>query len=138
MDQVMISIIGTQEAEGEEDKVELLTEGEYEYGEEQSTLRYEESSLPGMEGTTTTFLIEPGAVTMSREGNIVSQMLFQKDKKHLFLYTTPYGSSTLGIRTQRLQVEVGPEGGHMEISYDLDVDNYKIGHNEFRIKFGLV
>ena len=132
---VMISILGKQEANGEENSVELVTEGEYEYGEALSTLRYEESALTGMEGTVTTFAIEPGVVTMSREGSFTSQMLFQKDRKHLFLYSTPYGSQSLGIRTRRLQLDLGAETGRMEIHYDLDVDNHPLSRNEFLIEF---
>ena len=132
---VMISILGKQEANGEENSVELVTEGEYEYGEALSTLRYEESALTGMEGTVTTFAIEPGVVTMSREGSFTSQMLFRKDRKHLFLYSTPYGSQSLGIHTRRLHLDLGAETGRMEIHYDLDVDNHPLSRNEFLIEF---
>lgn len=135
MKKVMISIAGKQEAAGESDKIELVTEGEYEYSPEQSVLRYEESSITGMEGTTTTFSIEPAVVTLSREGSVTSQMLFQKGRKHIFLYSTPYGASTMGISTRRLSVKIDENGGHMEIGYGLDVDNVKISNNEFVIDF---
>ncbi|MDD6188099.1 MAG: DUF1934 domain-containing protein [Clostridiales bacterium] len=133
MKKVMISIIGKQENEGEQDSVELVTEGEYEYSPENSTLVYQESSITGMEGTVTTFNIEPGTVTLTREGTVTSQMLFRKGEKHVFLYSTPYGANTMGISTRRLSVSIDENGGHMEISYALDVDNIKISDNEFII-----
>lgn len=133
MNKVMISIIGKQESDGNTDSVELVTEGEYEYSPENSSLIYEESSITGMEGTTTTFAIEPHTVTLTREGTVTSQMLFRKGEKHLFLYNTPYGTYTMGISTNRLSVELNEKGGHMEISYGLDIDNVKISNNEFII-----
>ena len=135
MKKVMISIAGKQINDGDEEKIELVTEGEYEYGPEVSTLTYQESSLTGMEGTTTTFQIEPSVVTLSREGTVTSQMLFQRGRKHLFLYSTPYGANTMGISTRRLTVRLDENGGHLEIVYELDVDNYRIGSNEFTIDF---
>ncbi len=133
MKKVMISIIGKQENDGQQDSVELVTEGEYEYAPADSRLIYQESSITGMEGTTTTFSIEPGTVTLTREGSVTSQMLFRKNEKHLFLYDTPYGAYTMGISTHRLSVDIDENGGHMEISYALDVDNVKISSNEFII-----
>ena len=133
MNKVMISIIGKQENEGDKDSVELVTEGEYEYSPENSSLIYQESSITGMEGTTTTFSIEPDTVTLTRVGTVTSQMLFRKGEKHLFLYDTPYGAYTMGISTNRLNVALNENGGHMEISYALDIDNVKISNNEFII-----
>lgn len=133
MNNVMISIIGKQENEGEQDSIELVTEGEYEYSPENSSLIYQESSITGMEGTTTTFSIEPDTVTLTRVGTVTSQMLFRKGEKHLFLYDTPYGAYTMGISTHRLNVELNESGGHMEICYALDIDNVKISSNEFII-----
>jgi len=135
MKKVMISIIGKQAAEGDEDSIELVTEGEYEYTPDRSTLIYQESQLTGMEGTTTTFNIEPDVVTLVREGTVTSQMLFQKGKKHIFLYSTPYGANTMGITTRHLLVDVGENTGRMEIRYNLDVDNIPLTRNEFLINF---
>lgn len=134
MNKVMISITGKQENEGENETVELLTEGEYEYSEELSRFIYQESSLTGMEGTTTTFSVVPGEITLTREGTVTSQMLFRKGEKHFFLYDTPYGACTMGISTHRLKAELNAAGGHLEISYTLDIDNVKISRNEFIIE----
>ncbi len=135
MKKVMISIVSKQDVGGEVSTVELMTEGEYVYGPEKSDLIYQESSITGMEGTTTTFTVEPDTVILTREGTVTSQMLFRKGEKHLFLYQTPYGTATMGIYTRRLEADIDESRGHVEVEYALDVDNVSIGINESIIDF---
>lgn len=139
MKDVIISIRGTQhslqpgeEAQGPE-SVELITDGRYEYGSAASWFTYHESEITGMEGTVTTFRMEDGLVTLTREGSVNSQMLFQKGRKHTFLYDTPFGSLTMGVDTQQLRTEADEHGGRMDIVYSVDVDNVLLGKNTFRI-----
>ena len=135
MKKVMISITSTQDVGGEVNSVELMTEGEYSYSPEKSELIYQESSITGMEGTTTTFTVEPDTVILTREGTVTSQMLFRRGEKHLFLYETPYGNATMGIYTRRLERDIEEGRGHVEIEYTLDVDNINIGVNQSIIDF---
>ena len=135
MKKVMISITSKQDVAGDVSKVELMTEGEYEYSPEKSELIYQESSITGMEGTTTTFTVEPDTVILTRVGTVTSQMLFRRGEKHMFLYQTPYGSATMGIYTRRLDADIDENRGHVEIEYALDVDNINIGINESIIDF---
>lgn len=135
MKKVMISITSNQEVGGEVSTVELMTEGEYEFSPEKSELIYQESSITGMEGTTTTFTVEPDTVILTRVGTVTSQMLFRRSEKHMFLYQTPYGTATMGIYTRRLDADIDESRGHVEIEYALDVDNINIGINESIIDF---
>ncbi len=135
MKKVMISITSNQEVGGEVSTVELMTEGEYEFSPEKSELIYQESSITGMDGTTTTFTVEPDTVILTRVGTVTSQMLFRRGEKHMFLYQTPYGSATMGIYTRRLDADIDENRGHVEIEYALDVDNINIGINESIIDF---
>lgn len=135
MKKVMISITSNQEVGGEVSTVELMTEGEYEFSPEKSELIYQESSITGMDGTTTTFTVEPDTVILTRVGTVTSQMLFRRGEKHMFLYQTPYGSATMGIYTRRLDADIDESRGHVEIEYALDVDNINIGINESIIDF---
>ena len=139
MKDVVISIRGTQrsfqpgeEAQGPE-SVELVTDGHYEYGRDASWFTYQESEITGMEGTVTTFRVEDGLVTLTREGAVNSQMLFQKGRKHVFLYDTPFGAMTMGVDTQQLRTETDEHGGQLDIVYSVDVDNVLLGKNTFRI-----
>ncbi len=133
MKDVIISITGTQTADNGDDVIELVTDGKYSYGETESLVTYDESSLTGMEGTKTTFKIEKDIVTLTREGAVNSQMLFQKGRKHFFLYDTPFGATTMGVDTQKLRTNMSEHGGKMDIVYSVDVDNIPLGKNIFSI-----
>ena len=140
MKDVLISIRGTQHphhpepgADNSPVSVELVTGGSYEYCGEGSWFTYEESELTGMEGTLTTFKLEDGLVTLTREGAVNTQMLFQKGRRHVFLYDTPFGAMTMGVDTQRLTTRADEHGGRMDIIYAVDIDNVPLGKNTFRI-----
>ena len=75
---VIISIRGTQTLDDNPpETVELITEGRLiGCGEEGYTLTYQESELTGLEGTLTTFQVEPDCITLLRMGEFNSQMVF--------------------------------------------------------------
>ena len=132
---VLISITGSQEyGDDFTDSVELITSGQYSFNGGESTLTYMESELTGLEGTQTSFTVEPFGVTMLREGTLNSRMVFEEGRKHYFLYETPFGSSTMGVDTQRINMQLTESGGDMEIDYAIDFDNSFVGKNKFIIK----
>ncbi len=134
MKDVLISIKGKNRPDGgETDAVELVTGGSYNFSQGETVFQYEESALTGLEGTTTTFQIRPGVVTMTRAGNVRSQMVFQPGRKHVFLYETPYGAATMGVDTRQLQVSLGESGGDIHIAYTLDMDSIPVSRNSFDI-----
>ena len=134
MKNVIISIKGSRCLDDEHEAIELVTNGEYSYADGESTLSYMESELTGMEGTKTTFSIRPELVTLTREGSVTSQMVFQQGKKHFFLYSTPYGAATMGVDTRSLKHGLGENGGDLELCYCLDVDHVSLGKTEFIIQ----
>ena len=132
---VIISIRGVQStAPGEEDVMELVTQGVLDGSEGEFTLTYRESELTGLEGTTTTFRIGKDRITLKREGTLNSEMVFQEGRKHVSLYETPYGGLALGVKTRKARSDIGCSGGDMEIHYALEVDNERIGENAFFIQ----
>ena len=132
---VIISIRGVQTGQpGEDDVMELVTQGVLRGGEEEGwSFTYRESELTGLEGTTTTFRIGKDRITLHREGTLNSEMIFQEGEKHLSLYETPYGGLMLGVRTRKARSDIGQAGGDLEIRYALEVDDQKIGENSFEI-----
>lgn len=132
---VIISIRGVQTtAPGEEDVMELVTQGILGGDESELTLTYRESELTGLEGTTTTFRIARDKITLTREGTLNSEMVFQEGMNHVSLYETPYGGLTLGVKTRKARSGLSPAGGDLEIAYALDVDDQRIGENSFFIQ----
>ena len=139
MKDVLISITGSQHAPGdppvmnEDNTIQLVTDGRYQFGEGSCWLSYRESPLTGMEGTTTTFMVKGDGVTMVRKGAVNGELRFQKGERHCFLYNTPFGCMNMGIRTHRLKTNLGEHGGSMDIIYTVDMNEVPLGKNVFQI-----
>ena len=133
---VIISIKGTQSYEQQEDDViELVTEGRLEREDEgHFTLSYQESEVTGLEGTLTTFQIEPERITLMRLGGVNSEMVFELGRRHLSMYDTPYGALAMGVNTRELSAALAGEGGQIRIVYDIEVDHALAGRNTFDIQ----
>ena len=132
---VIISIKGKQSYENVEDEtIELVTEGLLaKEGEGAYTLSYQESELTGLEGTLTTFQIEPERITLMRVGEFNSQMVFQEGRRHMSMYNTPYCAMTIGVNTRHLLAELDDQGGEIEIDYAIEIDHSVAGRNTFQI-----
>ena len=131
---VIISIKGVQRLEdADPDTMELVTEGRLEQDGNSYTLSYQESELTGLEGTLTTFQVEPDRVTLLRVGEFNSQMVFQEGRRHLAMYNTPYGSMTIGVNTRHLHADLTERGGDIEIDYAIEIDHTVAGRNVFQI-----
>jgi uncharacterized beta-barrel protein YwiB (DUF1934 family) len=60
-------------------------------------------------------------------------MIFSESQKHHFLYETPFGAITMGINTHSIKKNLRDDGGHLEIRYDIQVDNIAVSSNLFEI-----
>ena len=131
---VIISIRGTQDYSGTDpDTMELVTEGKLAVQDGALCLSYEESELTGMEGTTTVFQVEPEKVTLLRLGSVQSEMVFEDGRRHMSLYSTPYGNMEIGVRARRLNSTLELTGGRLEIDYDIEINHMLAGQSLFRI-----
>ena len=131
---VIISIRGVQTLEeGQEDVMELVTQGILRQEDGELSLTYLESELTGLEGTLTTFQIERDRVTLLRVGEVNSQMVFEEGRRHLSMYDTPYGALSVGINTRKMRAELDARGGSIEIDYAIEIDHALAGQNLFRI-----
>ncbi len=132
---VIISIKGTQTYENAEpETIELVTEGRLmDCGDEGYTFSYQESELTGLEGTLTTFQVEPERITLMRMGMVNSQMVFQPGKRHFSMYDTPYGALSIGINTRKMRSSLNQDGGEIEIDYAIEIDHAVAGESLFRI-----
>ena len=116
------------------DATELVTEGTLELMEEGLRLTYQETSLTGMEGTTTTFEITGPQVTLRRAGTVNSQMVFEEGRQHTSLYETPYGELSVDIQTSALRHNLSERGGLLEIKYSIAVEHTVTGRNSFKVR----
>ena len=132
---VILTVRGEQYYDGvDPDATELMTEGTLEVSGDDIRFWYEESELTGMEGTTTTFEVRGGRVSLTRAGKVNSQMVFEEGKQHTSLYETPFGELTGDIQTGSLKHNLTERGGIMEIRYSIAVEHTVTGRNCFKIR----
>ena len=131
---VVISVRGMQKFENTApDVVELVTEGKLIRAGSTYTVTYEESEVTGMEGAVTTIIVEGEQVTMMRLGEFSTQMVFQEGRRHLSMYSTPYGTMEIAVDTRHLLAEMDDRGGDIEVDYAIEVDHVMTGRNIFKI-----
>ncbi|MCD7767797.1 MAG: DUF1934 domain-containing protein [Oscillospiraceae bacterium] len=134
MKDVVITLRSSQRvADGEEESLELVTQGVYEFGAHGIRFSYQETELTGMDGTWTDFRIQDGEVTLTRRGDVQTQMHFSPGKRCDFRYDTEYGALLLGLETYRLDCALDEHGGKMEIEYDMDFEKSFLSRNKFQI-----
>jgi len=132
---VILTVRGEQYYDGvDPDATELMTEGTLEVSGDDIRFWYEESELTGMEGTTTTFEVRGGRVSLTRAGKVNSQMVFEEGKQHTSLYETPFGELTVDIQTGSLKHNLTERGGIMAIRYSIAVEHTVTGRNCFKIR----
>ena len=134
MKDVLISINSIHSYDqADEDSLEFTTDGYYHYDGENGCLSYMESEVTGLEGTRTSLFVMPDQVVVDRKGTVTSRMVFKEGTVSSFLYQTPYGESTLGLRTRRIARDLGRDGGRVEIEYEVDMAPSAATRNQFHI-----
>lgn len=135
MKEVMLKIKGKQVSpEGEENVIELITEGKFYIKNGSYYLVYDETEISGMEGSTTTLKIQDHKVLMKRFGTNSSSLIFEKGKKHKTEYITAYGDMFVEVTTNKLNVEIDDVGkGNIVLSYDINISDEMETNNHLTI-----
>ena len=131
---VTLSIEGRQTYEDQPPEViELVTDGTMEFRDGGWDISYEETELTGLAGVTTTFRVEPDKVTLTRKGALNSQMIFQKNVVHESLYQMPFGALMLSVKATSVFFDILPEGGVIDLSYNIDIENTQAGVIDYHL-----
>lgn len=125
MKNVTVKILGTQKRDdGENDKIELVTEGKFYKKNNFYYIVYDESEISGMEDSITTLKINNDEVWMKRFGQNNSKLTFKKGDKYNTQYTTDYGNLNMEVSTQKVNVNINDEGeGELSLKYKLIISN---------------
>lgn len=134
MKDVIISIQGTQFLPDDDDPgtIELVTSGHMDSGSGDYILTYQENT-DGEMPTRTTLLVGAGTVTLLRSGDINTQMVFEKGRRHLTYYDTTEGSLLVGILARQVESSLCEQGGRIDMIYDVEIDHALAGENRVTI-----
>lgn len=132
--EVLLTIRGQQTySEQEPELVELVTEGTLESTANGWLLTYEESDLTGLKGVTTSFLVEPGKITLSRKGPLNSQMVFQEGMYHESLYQMEFGALMITVCASMVRYDISEEGGTIDLTYSIEIEQTAAGCIEYHL-----
>ena len=132
--EVTLAIEGCQTYPGQEPEIiQLVTDGIMEFRNGGWDISYEESELTGLAGVTTTFRIEPGMVTLTRKGTLSSTMIFQENVEHESLYQMPFGALMLSVKATRVFFDIVPDGGMIDLSYNICIENSEAGVIDYHL-----
>ena len=131
---VVLSIRGRQAYQDQEpETIELVTEGVLERQAEGWRISYEESDLTGMQGVTTTFLVEPGKITLDRAGSLNSRMVFQEGVYHESLYQMEFGALMITVCAAKVSYAITEAGGTVDLTYGIDIEQSAAGVIDYHL-----
>lgn len=121
---VLLSIRGLHFAQQGDDTepIEVIAPAEYYLRNGKHYIIYDEISEDASENTKVKVKIDDNLVEITRRGSFSTQMLFEKGKKHLTCYTTPFGSLMLSIITSQIEFIQEKARLSLKIDYLLEAD----------------
>ena len=132
---VMLSICVRQNyIDQEPEVVELVTDGTLENKGNGWEICYKESDLTGMEGVSTSFLVESEKITLTRTGNLTSQMVFNVGIPHESLYNMGFGVLMITVNATKIRHELSAEGGWVDLSYGISIEQTAAGNIDYRLE----
>ncbi|RFZ76527.1 DUF1934 domain-containing protein [Lacrimispora amygdalina] len=121
---VLISISGAQIVEEDNQAVEMITRGDYFLKNGSHYILYDEVQ-EGMEGVTrNTIKIHQSGMDIIKRGSTSVHMTFEKEKKNISCYATPFGELMIGIRTNDIRIAEEEDRLKVQVDYTLDI-NYQ-------------
>lgn len=131
---VLISIKGISNVDGEEDVMELMTVGNLFVKDGKQIITYKESEATGFEGTTTMLELKGNSsVILKRRGANRSELIIEKGRRHLCHYDTGAGEIMIGVFSDSITNTLGETGGDVSFKYSLDINSSLASENEVYI-----
>ena len=132
---VLLTILSQQQFQQERpEQTKLVTEGTMSVEDGRVTLSYWESALTGLEGTKTSFVVEDGKVTLTRNGTVASKMTFVVGKEDRSLYDMGFGALMITVRTEQIRASFRENGGSLRVSYGIVIEDETAGSIRYLIR----
>ncbi len=133
-DNYLITIDGIQRNDVDEDKLSLTTLGSFYRRDDSFYIIYKETQATGFDGDVTMLKVEANRkVTMQRKGKTNSELTIERGQKHLCHYDTGHGNFVIGVLAKSIDNRLSDIGGHLSLSYSLDINSNAVSENELNI-----
>lgn len=117
-----------------DDEVSVVTPANYYCRNGKHYIIYDEV-LEGMAGTIRNKIKITGTDTVEimKSGASSSHMIFERDKKNLTYYRTPYGQMLVGVNTKNMEISVEENKIDVALDYELDVNHEPLADCRIRM-----
>ena len=133
---ILLSVTGQSQQDGQqEERIHLVTTGQFCKTEQGFSLRYDETQPDSGETSHITLDMEKGSVTMVRDGSYATSMVFEKGRRFQGNYHTPMGDLEMGIYATRVQYSANEEKGDVSLQYQLDLQGQFVAMHELKVVF---
>ena len=121
----MIRVKSRIDQDGESQRVELTSRGQYHFRNGSYYITYKETADMGYEGCTVTIKVaaDSSKVTLLRFGKTNTQLVIERGRRNVCHYETGFGSLTLGVAADAIDCQLTEKGGLAVFSYILDADS---------------
>ena len=123
MQKVLLTVKGTNIENGEKELVEFVTEGRLQLNPDGYLLEYDETELTGEEGVTTKVLLQDGSVTLSRNGEIDTHMVFKENQVFESNVSTPFGMVHMNIFAHHVKSIMEGSSGSLNLEYEVSTQD---------------
>lgn len=122
---VLVKISGLQFAgEEDSDSIEVITSGTYYKKNGKHYVLYEEVMEGSAEVTRNRIKIGENSMEVTKKGPAAVHMVFEKNKKNVSYYYTPYGNLLIGIDAKEISVDETDLDINVKVAYGLEI-NYE-------------
>ncbi len=120
---VLVTVGSVQyDQQQEMERIQIVVPGVYYKKNGKHYIFYDEVSEEDAAVTKNMIKLDDDILEIRKKGANSVYMIFQKDRKHMTFYQTPFGRLTMGILTKRLNVEEAKSELGILLSYALEIN----------------
>ena len=116
-----------------EDSVEMIAPGKYYFKNDKHFFLYDEVAEGFEETTRNVVKVAPGYMEVTKDGLISGHMVFEKNKKYVTYYYTPFGSILIGISATKVDVIEEENEIRIDVEYGLEINNQFVAECSIRM-----
>lgn len=118
--EVLITIVGLHNSDSDSDKIDTICDGTYGKLGETHVVTYEETDEDGVVYKTT-LRLRDGYLEVTKKGTITSKLVYEKDRKTVTEYNTPYGAISLEFDTKIFEVSESEDELIAHVEYSMGI-----------------
>lgn len=132
MNDVLITVKGTQTANDGPEVIELTTQGKLAYKDDKVFISYKSDDVQNTNVSTTIKLDSNDRIIVLRSGGIESKMVIEKGKKSKCFYSVSNSDLVLNIYGEKIENNI-ENNGILVFEYTIDIDNTFVSRNRIEI-----